>query len=69
MPQEPKKRQSRQRQGKRRAAINFSVPSIVTCSNCGAKMLAHSACKKCGYYKGSVVLNLKKDTKKELPKE
>ncbi|MDQ5900670.1 MAG: hypothetical protein QG600_248 [Patescibacteria group bacterium] len=28
MPQEPKKRHSRQRQGKRRAAISLGVPSI-----------------------------------------
>jgi large subunit ribosomal protein L32 len=69
MPQEPKKRHSRQRQGKRRAAINFTVPAFVVCSNCGAKMLSHSACKKCGYYKGVTVLNLKEKTKKELPKE
>lgn len=69
MPQEPKKRHSRQRQGKRRAAINFTVPSLVNCSNCEKKMLSHSACKKCGYYKGTLVLNLKKETKKDLPKE
>ncbi len=28
MPQEPKKRHSRQRQGKRRAAISLSVPNV-----------------------------------------
>lgn len=28
MPQEPKKRHSRQRQGKRRAAISLAVPNV-----------------------------------------
>ena len=66
MPQEPKKRHSRQRQGKRRAAINFAVPSLVICSNCGNNILSHSTCSKCGYYKGTLVVSPKKKVKKEI---
>ncbi len=57
MPHEPKKRHSRQRQGKRRAAIHLAMPELVTCLNCGEKRLAHSVCAACGYYKGQPVIS------------
>lgn len=56
MPQEPKKRHSRQRQGKRRASIRLSVPEAVTCPNCGNRHAAHTVCPQCGYYKGQQVI-------------
>ena len=59
MPQEPKKRHSRQRQGKRRAAIKLAVTKTVICPNCQAPILAHQICKHCGYYKGKMVLKIK----------
>jgi len=59
MPQEPKKRHSRQRQGKRRAAIKLAVTKTVICPNCQAPILAHQICRKCGYYKGKMVLKIK----------
>jgi len=64
MPQEPKKRHSRARQGKRRAAIRLAVTKTVVCPNCKAPILAHKICKHCGYYKGKMVLDLTKKTKK-----
>jgi large subunit ribosomal protein L32 len=63
MPQEPKKRHSRARQGKRRAAIRLAVAKTVVCPNCKAPILAHKICKKCGYYKGKMVLDLAKKSK------
>jgi len=60
MPQEPKKRHSRQRKGKRRASINHKVSSYVSCLNCGNKILSHSVCKLCGFYKGKEVIRIKK---------
>lgn len=68
MPQEPKKRHSRQRQGKRRASINFEFAEGILCSNCGAKTLPHIICKQCGYYKG-VEKIVPKDKKKEEQKK
>lgn len=65
MPQEPKKRHSRQRQGKRRASIRLNVPKTVFCPNCGNPTLSHAICKKCGYYKGKEFLNLKKEENKD----
>jgi len=65
MPQEPKKRQSRQRQGKRRANIRLTLKKVVVCPNCKEPTLSHTACKKCGYYKGNEVIKIKVKKKKE----
>ncbi|OGH02537.1 MAG: 50S ribosomal protein L32 [Candidatus Levybacteria bacterium RIFCSPHIGHO2_01_FULL_37_17] len=64
MPQEPKKRHSRQRQGKRRAAIKLAVSSYIFCPNCHEPIKPHAICKNCGYYKGKQVI-VKKEKKKE----
>nr|MBI5455563.1 50S ribosomal protein L32 [Candidatus Levybacteria bacterium] len=64
MPQEPKKRHSRQRQGKRRAAIKLAVSKSINCSNCKSIILSHMICKNCGFYKGKEVINKVKKEKK-----
>ena len=64
MPQEPKKRHSRARQGKRRAAIKLSIRNTVLCFNCQSPVLPHTICKKCGYYKGREVIDVTKKKKK-----
>ena len=64
MPQEPKKRHSRARQGKRRASIRLSIPQALTCPNCGSLVIPHTVCRNCGYYKGKSVIAPRK-TKKE----
>ena len=71
MPQEPKKRHSRARQGKRRAAIRLAVTKTILCPNCKAPILAHKICKHCGYYKGKMVLDIlaKKAKKKKSNEE
>lgn len=68
MPQEPKKRHSRQRQGKRRHAINFSIQRGIICGNCGALNMPHTVCRKCGQYQGRQILTLEKKEKKEEEK-
>ena len=70
MSQEPKKRHSRARQGKRRAALSLQLPTSVACSNCGAATLAHTVCAACGYYKGQQIVQVDKVTvrKNENPK-
>ena len=57
MPQEPKRRHSRQRKGKRRASISMSIPNAVVCPNCTNMMMPHSVCRTCGFYKGKEVLS------------
>jgi len=51
----PKKKLSSARSGKRRAAIKYSFPRLVECSNCKANKLSHVVCPNCGTYKGRVV--------------
>lgn len=62
MPHEPKKRHSRQRQGKRRHAIKLVLPTFATCQNCGAKNPSHTVCSTCGFYKGIQVVTPKTKT-------
>ena len=57
MPQEPKRRHSRQRKGKRRASISLSIPNAVVCSNCSNMIMPHSVCKTCGFYRGKEIIN------------
>ncbi len=56
MSQEPKRRHSKARKGKRRAAIILKKVGLISCKNCGKSTLSHIVCKECGYYQG-------KDTK------
>ena len=67
MPQEPKKRHSRARQGKRRAVIHLRVASTVLCPNCQTAIIPHTVCKNCGFYKGKEVV--KKVAKKVKTEE
>ncbi len=54
----PKYKSSKART-RRRHSINRKVeaPNLVSCSNCGNKVLRHRVCSKCGYYRGVQVLN------------
>jgi len=65
MPQEPKKRHSRARQGKRRAAIHLTAPKTVFCPNCQNPILSHMVCKHCGFYKGKEIIHIKTKEEKE----
>lgn len=65
MPQEPKRRHSRQRKGKRRASIALKIPSGVTCSNCRNIIIPHTVCQKCGYYNGKQILVIKEKAEKQ----
>ncbi len=71
MPQEPKKRHSRQRKGKRRASIKLKKLNFVSCPNCKSVVLPHVLCKKCGYYAGQKILTINaiKTSRKEEGKE
>lgn len=63
MSQEPKKRHSRARQGKRRAAIKLGVIKSVICPNCGGQQLPHTVCLHCGFYKGKQVVKSAKSSR------
>ncbi len=63
MSQEPKRRHSRERKGKRRHSISLTLKKVIKCPNCSAFSLPHMACKKCGFYDGrqAVVIKAKKE--------
>ncbi|MBM7117592.1 50S ribosomal protein L32 [[Archangium] primigenium] len=50
----PKKRTSKMRRDRRRAANNNlrSAVQVIKCSNCNEPALPHRACSACGFYKG-----------------
>lgn len=56
MPQEPKRRHSKERKGKRRASIRLELPTVSICPNCGAEKMPHIVCRECGMYKGKKVI-------------
>lgn len=63
MSQEPKRRHSIARKGKRRAAIKLEVKKSVVCKNCQNLYIPHTVCANCGYYKGREIL-VKKSNRK-----
>ena len=54
----PKKRTSKMRRNRRRAAnSNLRVAvQVIQCPRCKEPVLPHRACKACGYYKGREVI-------------
>ena len=65
MPQEPKKRHSRARQGKRRAHIRLKPQKGILCPNCSHVINPHIVCRNCGYYNGKQALVLKPKKEKK----
>ncbi|MBI5543583.1 MAG: 50S ribosomal protein L32 [Deltaproteobacteria bacterium] len=53
----PKKRTSKMRRDRRRAANNnVSAPNVVLCSKCREPHMPHTVCKNCGTYKKRVAI-------------
>ncbi|MFA6467112.1 MAG: 50S ribosomal protein L32 [Patescibacteria group bacterium] len=48
----PKKKHTKSAVRSRASHFALKPKAIVKCSNCGASLLPHRACAKCGYYKG-----------------
>ncbi|MDP2425599.1 MAG: 50S ribosomal protein L32, partial [bacterium] len=42
-----------------RTHFKLNAPTMVVCPNCGELALSHQVCKKCGYYKGKLVVEPK----------
>lgn len=61
----PKKRRSKSRKRTHRSLWKLSIPTMVTCTDCGALRVAHRVCPVCGYYKGVQVLQIKEKKDKE----
>lgn len=61
----PKSRQTRHHKSMRRMHIALKAPQFSICGNCKEKVLPHSICLSCGYYKGRKVLDIKKPKKEK----
>ncbi|MFC1711989.1 50S ribosomal protein L32 [Patescibacteria group bacterium] len=46
----PKRKISKRRKGKRRAAIKLKLPNLVKCPKCGKLKKTHVTCPNCGKY-------------------
>ena len=57
----PFRRTSKTKKRMRRTHLKKDKPTLVKCPNCGEILKPHRACLKCGYYKGSEVLNLEEE--------
>ena len=57
----PFRRTSKTRKAKRRTHQRAEMPTIIMCDNCGSTLKPHNVCKKCGYYKGKKVIDIKEE--------
>lgn len=60
----PKKKTSVSRKGLRRAGQHHKLyrKHPMSCPNCGAHTLPHTACSACGHYKGKEIIEIKADS-------
>ena len=62
----PKRKFSRQRTRKKRAAkLRIKKPNVTSCPQCKQPKLPHRICTFCGYYDGRQVIEIKKKEKKK----
>ncbi len=62
----PKSRKTKSRRNQRRMHLFITPAALTVCPKCKKAVRPHTACKNCGYYKGTEVINvLSKLTKKE----
>ncbi|MBU1131043.1 50S ribosomal protein L32 [Patescibacteria group bacterium] len=63
--------QKRTKSSKKRRASHFALKksSLNKCPKCQKPILAHRACRFCGYYKGREVIKIKSSLDKKAKKE
>ncbi len=55
----PKYKTSKARSRRRRSInMKMGVETLVSCTNCGNKIMRHRVCPKCGFYRGKQVIEL-----------
>jgi len=60
-----KQRHTKGRRDRARKKLAMKIVKLVKCTHCGAMIAPHTACAKCGFYKGKEV----KDTMKKANKK
>ena len=61
-------RATRAHRDNRRSHHAIDAARLSKCSNCTAMHLRHSMCAKCGYYRGRMVVDMKKKLDKKVAK-
>ena len=56
----PKRRISKARKDRRRSMNALEAHALVKCSNCGTRILPHTVCTSCGYYRGRQVVHVER---------
>ena len=64
-----KQRHTKGRRDRARVQFNLAPQKLVKCSKCGADIKAHTACSKCGHYKGREVVDTMKKINKKATKK
>lgn len=54
----PKRKTSKMRLRTRKAANRWRAAQLASCTQCGAKVVPHTTCSRCGYYKNRQVLTI-----------
>lgn len=57
----PFRKTSKSVKRKRRTHFKLNAPTMAVCPNCGELTLSHQVCKKCGFYKGKLVVEPKSE--------
>lgn len=65
----PFRKISKQQKRKRRTHFKLHAPTMAVCPNCGEMTISHTVCKKCGYYKGKLVVEPKPEKEAKEEKE
>lgn len=63
-----RQRHTKARRDRARVHLKLKTKKLVKCANCGAMIKAHTACPKCGYYKGKEVVDTMKKANKKAKK-
>ncbi len=61
----PFRRTSKTKKRMRRTHLKKTVNAMTTCPKCGATIMPHRACTKCGYYKGKEVIKTQEEKEEE----
>ncbi|HLN19309.1 MAG TPA: 50S ribosomal protein L32 [Patescibacteria group bacterium] len=63
-----RQRHTKARRDRARIFLKLKKKNLVACSNCGTKIVPHTTCPKCGYYKSKEVVNTMKKANKKAKK-
>jgi large subunit ribosomal protein L32 len=61
-----RQRHTKARRDRARIYHQLKAKEMVACSNCGAKIIPHIVCPKCGFYKGKEVVDVMKKVGKKI---